>query len=756
MKWSTPANWWVEGLVASTMPGPNDDVKLDTTGTPNPGGGTVLWASIVDAGFGGTIKSLSVKAGYTKTITLNKDLIVDFGDPEWPGSTESEIADGTIAGGSILTFRSSAGTPATLTWKGGTIAANTVVGSTTSLVLTDSATKTVDGTGAGKSFVVQGGATWDGQGRLDLKNQGQFNIDPGGTMTISGAATVNGTNQEMFQVYYSGSLVIGVGEAAEVEFKARLNNFNNININQGNLRSNVFRNSGTMTIGSGSEARLGDNSNPIILSSAALTNRSEITGTGKAIFLPGATVRLAGTAKVVNVDDLSLRTETEGAATGSLEISGTYNWKPPTGTGTWEGAGTTTLKASGTLNLGSNLTVARNVVNWGTTNWHSSILPTDAARKITLNGTWDNQGGSVFDIQVLKNFFGGPGPYADAEIAGTGLFNNAGRLHNQTEVSDVIFRPRYQPAVGGVVKEKSTGIPLPIGGLYFPKALRFAQRVTSVGGIFDIESTAGIAFDGGFDKSGGELNSAGGVLVANGFNVAGGTATLAADPDAQLWLYADTVTQTGGTLTVTGYYATVAVTGTYDFAGGTADVNLLNDQDPYTASFGTLVVEAPGLSLSGHINATYDMYVAPGGDVLVYNGAEHTQVTANIIVDGTLRLGITHLIGNLTNNGLLVLGDNSDPGSGVILTGNFTQSGAGIFEVHTASGAANLLEVSGSAQLGGTLHVVPVFGSSGTFAKVMTYGSRQGTFTLSGPPELEMWYDDPFANALGVRVQPDN
>jgi hypothetical protein len=263
---------------------------------------------------------------------------------------------------------------------------------------------------------------------------------------------------------------------------------------------------------------------------------------------------------------------------------------------------------------------------------------------------------------------------------------------------------------------------------------------------------------GGMEQSGGEVINAGSLQITGGFTLSGGTVLTQDDTANPASLTADTLVQTGATLTVTGYLTSLTVTDTYEFAGGTADVNLLSDQDQFGASFDTLLVEAPDLSLSGHIAATNEFYVAPGGEVFVYNGAENTQVTANIVVDGTLRLGIAHLIGNVTNNGRLVLGvDDYDPGSGVQLTGNFTQSGSGTFEVHTASGTVgNLLAVSGFAQLGGTLFVNQEPGTTAWFATLMTYGSRQGAFTLSGPPELLMWYDDPIANALGVRVQPDN
>src|SRR5262245_4846252 len=73
--WSAPANWAVGGNVATTEPGSDDDVKFDGAGAPGSEG--ELRDSTVDATFGGTIRKLTVEAGYTKTITLNRDLVVN-------------------------------------------------------------------------------------------------------------------------------------------------------------------------------------------------------------------------------------------------------------------------------------------------------------------------------------------------------------------------------------------------------------------------------------------------------------------------------------------------------------------------------------------------------------------------------------------------------------------------------------------------------------------------------------------------------
>jgi hypothetical protein len=295
------------------------------------------------------------------------------------------------------------------------------------------------------------------------------------------------------------------------------------------------------------------------------------------------------------------------------------------------------------------------------------------------------------------------------------------------------------------------GLPAPAAGLLkrIQGKLTLGGKLVGHVGVIDNGAGDGIVFAAGIDMTDGEIDSNGKMDVVGGFQIAGGTVLIQGDMGNLPLLTADNLTQTGGTLNVLAY---TTVTDTYDFAGGTADFNLTGPHG--IASFGTLVAEAGGLSLSGHINATNGFNVAGGGDVIVYNGAEDTQVTADILVAGTLRLYVSHLFGNLINEGLVVLGDDGDPGSGVQLTGDYTQSGT--LEVHLGDSAINAMDVSGHVQLGGVLHVIPAPLAGGWMLPVIRYGSRTGELSLAGPSWLEMWYDDPsYPNALGVKVNAE-
>jgi hypothetical protein len=101
--WSNPNNWQLPGgKIPTTPPGAGDDVVLGLFNMP----------SLVDQSFAGTIRSLTIQAGYTDGLTLTRSLTIGAA-----GVTSSQ-ADGTISGQSLIvaggTFNVTGGTMANL------------------------------------------------------------------------------------------------------------------------------------------------------------------------------------------------------------------------------------------------------------------------------------------------------------------------------------------------------------------------------------------------------------------------------------------------------------------------------------------------------------------------------------------------------------------------------------------------------------------------------------------------------------------
>ena len=200
----------------------------------------------------------------------------------------------------------------------------------------------------------------------------------------------------------------------------------------------------------------------------------------------------------------------------------------------------------------------------------------------------------------------------------------------------------------------------------------------------------------------GELTISNGGQVANAYGsigyFTGSTGTVTVDGAGSSW-------SNSGSL---------YVGGSASGAGGTGNLIVSNDG---TVNIGdTLKVWGPG---------TVNLL----GGTLAAGTIDHTAGGAFNFTGGTLHVGTFQ--GNLTNAGG-TLAPGSSPGTTVV-TGDYTQQAGGALEIEivgTAPGQWDVLDVTGTANLDGTLEVVldgysPAAGDS--FA-VMTYASRSGEF----------------------------
>ncbi len=177
----------------------------------------------------------------------------------------------------------------------------------------------------------------------------------------------------------------------------------------------------------------------------------------------------------------------------------------------------------------------------------------------------------------------------------------------------------------------------------------------------------------------------------------------------------------GGTLAVTGSYTQTSA-GATTVRGSTLSASSAVD------------VQGGTFTLAGTVVASAGMTIESGG---------------TLYGNGTITV-----TGSLTNSGDINLAGGSGPGStpgALVVSGDYTQTSGGELDVHLYSGGGyDTLQVSGQATLAGTLKVTSLGFTPmpGVVFKVVTYGSRSGTFDSISEPTLSFghWsnrYDDP-------------
>jgi hypothetical protein len=140
-----------------------------------------------------------------------------------------------------------------------------------------------------------------------------------------------------------------------------------------------------------------------------------------------------------------------------------------------------------------------------------------------------------------------------------------------------------------------------------------------------------------------------------------------------------------------------------------------------------------------------------GSTALAFAG--RLSAAGGVSLQGGTLSGSGTVVGNVTNAASVLAGDATTTGT-LTITGNYTQTVAGRLTLKIAGvGLYDLLAVSGSAALAGTLQVTLLGGyapPAGTNFRVLTAGSRSGTFgTLAGDAALF----DPLYDATGLTLR---
>jgi hypothetical protein len=260
-------------------------------------------------------------------------------------------------------------------------------------------------------------------------------------------------------------------------------------------------------------------------------------------------------------------------------------------------------------------------------------------------------------------------------------------------------------------------------------------------GSLTLQEAALLSLTRGYTESGGstELGQGSQLAAAGNFTQTGGSTTL--DGSATLQV-GGTLSLSAGTLTATPTSTTLNL-GAYLQSGGAmqAEFSPLLVAGDFHLTGGTAFLLYGGGTISGAL-------VVDGGSLDLYN-VQPLTITGGMQINsgGAVELDHGTLLGNVSNAGTLSLGTSSDAGARYTISGNFTQTAAGLLVMHLSPWNYDQLSVGGTASLAGTFELVAVEGADpgpGSTFPVLVASSHSGTFATLGLPPLSngVWYPD--------------
>jgi hypothetical protein len=366
-------------------------------------------------------------------------------------------------------------------------------------IISTSANKVLDG-----GTIDNGGTTNWMAGGLSVANGAVWNNLATATFNIQGDLSINAMDQSLLVFNNSGRLRKSIGTGTTAIGMA-LNNQGVVEVLIGTLA--LLRggtSSGSFAIAAGSEVQLGSSgtSNTFILANgAAISGDGFATAAGDNVIVSG----------VVSAHNFGLNSSSGAGltATGSLAVSGTFNWV----SGGLSGAGSLDIGASATLNItgsGPKPLAGGTINNGGLTVWSTGDL------QASRNAVFNNLAAGVFRILSNQTF---------ADTSSNSLLNNAGIL------------------------EKTGG-----GGL------STIQLPFHNSGTVDVHNGT-LNFTGGYTQTGGSTLLDGGTLSAStSLNIQGGMLTGSGTINANVVNggRVDPGASGAGTLTINGNYTQLA------------------------------------------------------------------------------------------------------------------------------------------------------------------------------------------------------
>ena len=589
-----------------------------------------------------------------------------------------------IDGGTLNLDGTSASTP-TLTLNGGTLT------QTGTLMVTGTADFNTGTENGGGTVIVQGGATFFGSNEDELFTLSGQTLELFGTSnTATGPGSVGDASEALSLATASSELVIESGATFTDSTGQSGNNGFNITgsgvvDNEGmwnrsgpnsSTISTTFNNTGTVSVGSGSQLVLSGNGTDV-----------------------GATYEGAGTVNfgggTRTLDSASSITANASFTGGTVTDSGSYN-APSTNVGggtanlagTVGGLGATTI-TSGTLNIGSNSTTATSLTQSGGT-----LTGTGA---LTVTGTADfntgteNGGGTVI-VQGGATFFG----------------SNEDELFTLSGQTLELFGTSNTSTGPGSVGDASEALSLATTSseLVIESGATFTDSTGQSGNNgFNITGSGVVDNEGMWDRSGPNSST-----ISTTFN---NTGTVSVGSGSALDL-------TGGG---TDAGATYEGAGTVEFGGGTRtfsgnsvieSATLINNS-PIVVDGGTLQI-TPAVTGSGS-------FAMSGNAILEFSGVEAQAITLSSTgntIDVAQLASFTAAVGGFGASDVLDLNNVAYASSEYAIWTQTSTSGSG----------SGTLQIYNGPMLEGTLNLTGTYGP-GNFA--LTTDSGTGTELIWSP-----------------------
>jgi trimeric autotransporter adhesin len=622
------------------------------------------------------------------------------------------------------------------------------------------------------AVAASGGATLNTSGALAVNNA--INAGPGNvSLTTTGAG--NAVTQNL-----NGAITAGTLTLATTNANATLNGATNAITNLGPISLgtgalNVL-DAGGLTV-AGAIAAGG-----ITLSTSGplAVNNILNAGAGSIALTTSTAGSSVSFADGVTVDGASLTVDTSAANANATIASGTVTFNAPVTVGA-----NVTTQISGTADVVANAATTLN----GALAWSGGTLR--GAGAVTVPGTTSVTGGTpqlatTLSTVTLNETAGAltVTPSGIFNITGAGTSTLAGSLTNNGTLNLNAGTLALAGASGALTNNSTFNI----GASAVNVTGNGTQLVTNAGTLNSDGSHQIIGLGGGarFHNTG-SVNVAGGALTlamndvdgslagsgplgdAGAYNMSAGSTLIFSNANRDL-LGTSTVTGAGNVLFTSTVGGTFNLLGSYTPGGnttvqGNTTVNFLGatTMPSLTMTGGTLSVGNGGtLNLTGGGSTTitggtlknFGALNVQGGNVELNNAFPTNNGALNISTGAILATtsDLTNASGGIiSGTGTLSLGGNTlinsgtvSPGASpgtLVINGNYTQSPTGTLAIElggTQQGVTyDLLQITGTAQLDGTLNVTTVNGFTPSFGSVfdfMTFSNRIGDFAAINLP----------------------